>query len=160
MKRVWIFAQEKKTAEPLCSERRWEARRGKKAICHIFNFRYVWQSVSWKKSLVQTKPNRFNLCESIVPQVQIGYSDGPDVNSVRILWYLELQFYFKKYFLSLYILFFTNDFLSSGVTGAPVDIPSILWRPLQAARRGRLVQISILGGAAQFVHNQSQRINI
>ena len=58
--------------------------------------------------------------------------------------------------------FFTNDFLSSGVTGAPVDIPSILWRPLQAARRGLcLVQISILGGAraAQFVHNQSQRIN-
>ena len=29
---------------------------------------------------------------------------------------------------------FSRIFWSSVVTGAPVDIPSILWRPLQAAR--------------------------
>ena len=159
MKRVWTFAQEKNSGAPVFRGTLRSETGQKSNLSHIWLPLCLAKCVL-KKSLIRTKSNKFNHCESIVLQVQIGYSDGPDVNSVRILWYLELQLYFKKYFLSLIILFFTNDFLSSGVTGAPVDIPSILWRPLQAARRGRLVQISILGGAAQFVHNQSQRINI
>ena len=43
---------------------------------------------------------------------------------------------FQKYFNSFIArpVFFPSIFCSSVVTGAPVDIPSILWRPLQAAR--------------------------